>query len=153
VHIESYLIESHIFRKLNNKVEYLILKRAENDSYPNIWQMVTGTIDNNEKAFETALREIKEETNLVPKNFWVVPFVNSFYSKEKDSICLIPVFCAEVSPNSEVTISEDHSEYLWTNLEDAKSKFAWSGQRISLDIINEYITTKNNSLFFNKIEL
>lgn len=153
MHIESYLIESHIFRILNNKVEYLILKRAENNSYPNIWQMVTGTIDKNEKAFETALREIKEETNLVPKNFWVVPYVNSFYSKEKDSICLIPVFCAEVNPNSEVTISKEHSEYLWTTLEDAKSKFAWSGQRISLDIINEYITVKNNFLFFNKLEL
>ncbi|GBD89806.1 dihydroneopterin triphosphate pyrophosphatase [bacterium BMS3Abin04] len=151
--IESYLIESHIFRRINNNIEYLILKRSGNDSYPNIWQMVTGTIDKDEKAFETALREIKEETNLIPKNFWIIPFVNSFYSKERDSICLIPVFCAEVEPESEVIISKDHSAYLWTTMESAKEKFAWHGQRQSLNIIHEYVTTRNNYLFFNKIEL
>ncbi|PJA97228.1 MAG: NUDIX pyrophosphatase, partial [Ignavibacteriales bacterium CG_4_9_14_3_um_filter_34_10] len=85
--IESYLVEAHIVKIVDSKLEFLLLKRAESESYPGIWQMVTGSIDNNETAVETALREIHEETSLTPDKFWVVPNVNSFYSAEDDEIC------------------------------------------------------------------
>ncbi len=153
MNVTSYLIEAHICRKINDKIEYLILKRSETDTYPNIWQMVTGSISENEKAYEAALREIKEETALIPKKLWVIPFVNSFYSFQKDLVCLVPVFCAEVDAFAQVKISDEHSLFKWVDINEAKSKFAWDGQRKSLEIIDEYLTVKNSFLHFTEIPI
>ncbi len=147
------MIEAHVFKRVNNEIKYLILKRSENQIYPGIWQMVTGTIRKNEKAFETVLREIKEETLMRPKRLWVVPFVNSFYSYQKDLICMVPVFCAEVEENAKVVISDEHTEYRWVDVQEANDLFAWDGQRKSLAVINEYLTKGNSYLHFTEIPL
>lgn len=151
--VVSHLIEAHIFRFVNDDLEFLLLKRSENEKYPNIWQMVTGSIDEGEKAFQTALREIKEETGLTPQRFWVAPQVNSFYSAERDEICLIPVFAAIVNPKLEVKISAEHSEFKWLNKNETKNHLAWKGQRNAVDTIQEYFTEKNSFLKFVEIDL
>ncbi|MDA3860277.1 MAG: NUDIX domain-containing protein [Melioribacteraceae bacterium] len=150
--IKSTLIEAHIFRRIHDDIEYLIMKRGPNEIYPNVWQMVTGSIEQDEKAFETAIREIKEETSLVPKSFWNVPNVNSFYSANDDSINMVPVFVAEVGKDCEVILSVEHSEYLWCSNEKAKELFAWPGQRESLEIISEYFSNKKSLLKLIKIK-
>lgn len=149
--IISNLIEAHIFREQNGKLEFLLLKRSPDEYYPNIWQMITGKIKKDETAYNTALREIKEETNLIPEKFWVAPNVNSFYSAEKDYICLMPVFAAKVNYDSKVIISKEHSEYKWLSPEEAKKILAWDGQRKSVDVIVDYFLNRN--FFLNFIEL
>lgn len=151
--ILSTFVEAHIFRVKNEKVEYLILRRDENEAFPNLWQMVTGRCDENEKGFETAIRELKEETSLNPINLWVVPIVNSFYSEKSDSIFLIPVFLFRCNENDEVILSSEHSEYEWCSFEVARSRFAWSGQRESITLVNEFLTKKNSALNFIEILL
>ena len=99
--IRSDLIEAHIIRRQERGIEFLLMKRSPNEKYGNVWQMVTGSIEASEKAFEAAVREIKEETSLIPSNFWIVPNLNSFYSLE-DSINLVPVFVAEVGKDPKV---------------------------------------------------
>lgn len=150
----TFLIEAHIFRQTTeNNIEFLLLKRADGEKYANIWQMVTGAINENEKAYETALREIKEETGLTPEQFWVVPNVNSFYEPSKDYICQVPVFAGLVNKNSSVKISDEHKEYKWVNLEEAKKLLAWRGQRISANTIHEYFTKEKSFLKFVEIKL
>lgn len=149
----STLIEAHIFRIKNDDLEFLLLKRAANEKYPNLWQMVTGSVHRKEKAFQTAVREIKEETNLSPLKFWVVPNINSFYSPEQDNIWLIPVFAAKVSTNSKVVISNEHSAFKWVKRSQAKKMLAWPGQRKSVDIIYEYFTNQKSFLKFVEIKL
>ena len=154
MHLTTFLIEAHIFRETENKeLEFLLLKRAEGEKYSDIWQMVTGSIEHKEKAFETALREIKEETNLTPVKFWAVPNVNSFYEPGKDYICMVPVFAALVESDSQVEISTEHSDYKWVTLEEAKSMLAWKGQRNSVDTINDYFTNEQSLLNFVEIKL
>lgn len=150
---KATLIEAHIFRTNGSELEFLILKRAEDENYAGIWQMVTGSIDSNEKAFEAALREIKEETGLLPQKLWVVPNVNSFYSPDKDSVIMIPVFAALVQNDSNVKISSEHSEYKWVNKEEAKQLLAWNGQRKSVDTIYQYFTSEKSSLYFNELKI
>ncbi|HAB52346.1 MAG TPA: NUDIX pyrophosphatase, partial [Ignavibacteriales bacterium] len=41
--IISNMIEAHIFRMKKGKIEFLLLKRSENEIYPGLWQMVSGT--------------------------------------------------------------------------------------------------------------
>ena len=148
------LIEAHIFRKNENEIEFLLLKRAEGEIYPGLWQMVTGSIaDENEKGFETALREIKEETGLVPDQFWVVPHINSFYWPERDCICTIPVFAALAASNFNVSISDEHSDFKWVSKEEALRLLAWPGQRRSVEIIYEYFLMQKSFLNFVEIPL
>jgi len=150
--VSSSLVEAHVFRKVENDLEFLLLKRADNENYPGIWQMVTGAIDEDEKGFDTALREIREETGLQPQKLWVVPTVNSFYSPEKDMIIMIPVFAALVNNNDAIIISSEHSEFKWVKKDEAKKMLAWNGQRTSVDTIYQYFTLEMNTLYFNEIK-
>ncbi len=152
MNIESSLIEVHIFRRVGNDLEFLLLKRASNEKYPDLWQMVTGSIEN-EDAHQTALREINEETSLTPIKFWVVPNINSFYSPERDVIVMIPVFAVLVDENQKVIISEEHSEFKWVKKEEAIKLLAWPGQRNSVEIIYEYFANQQSLLKFVEIHL
>lgn len=153
MNVSSSLVEAHIIRKNLNELEFLLLKRADHENYPGIWQMVTGSINENELAYVTALREIKEETGLNPDKLWIVPNVNSFYSPEKDVIIMIPVFVALVSNNVEVIMSSEHSEYKWVKKDEAKKMLSWNGQRTSVETIYQYFTSEMNTLFFNEIKI
>jgi len=149
--IISNLIEAHIFREQNGILEFLLLKRAPYQYYPNLWQMVSGKIKENETAHAAALREIKEETNLIPEKFWVAPTVNSFYAPDGDYICMLPVFAAKVNYFSEVQISSEHVAFKWVTPEEAKNHLAWEGQRKSVDVIVDYFL--NQKTFLNFIEI
>jgi len=144
--IKSDMIEVHLFKIVDGDLKYLILKRSENEIFPGLWQMVTGKIECGEKAYETAIREIKEETGLLPKKLWVVPNINSFYSQAEDCISLLPVFAAQLSSSCSVKISEEHCEYKWVSSKEAKKLFAWEGQRKSVDIIENYFVKEKNFL-------
>ncbi len=146
----SLFVEAHIIRKIENDIEFLLLKRSPEENYPNLWQMVTGRIDDGEKIYETAVREIKEETGLSPQKLWVVPNVNSFYSPQRDKVFSVPVFAALVD-SREVILSEEHSEFQWLKKDEAKPLLAWPGQRMSVDIIHEYF--HHEQLFFELVEI
>lgn len=151
--IISNLIEAHIFRERNGLLEFLILKRAPYQYYPNLWQMVSGKIKEKETAHTAALREINEETNLFPEKLWVVPNVNSFYAPDGDYICMIPVFAAKVNYFSEIKISSEHVEYKWASPEETKNHLAWQGQRKSVDVIVDYFLNRNSYLNFIEINM
>ena len=153
MNIISNLVEVHIFRETESAIEFLLLKRAEDQIYPAVWQMVSGKIKESEKAFETSLRELKEETNLTPLKMWIAPKVNSFYSSQTDSICLIPVFAVQVKKDSKVVISNEHSKYKWVTSNEAKRLLAWDGQRKAVDLIEEYFLNEKSFLKFIEINL
>jgi len=144
------LIEAHIFRGTKNGIEFLLLKRSANQKYAGLWQMVTGKMKATEKAYETALREIHEETGLKPVQLWVAPTVNSFYEPKYDYICLIPVFAAKVE-NNKVKLSREHTEYKWVNRTTAQKLLAWKGQREAVQIIEDYFL--NEQSFFHFVEI
>ena len=53
-------------------------------------------IKSNERTYQAAIRELKEETGLYPEKMWTVDCVNSYYDPKYDSVFLIPVFGIEV---------------------------------------------------------
>jgi len=148
---KTNLIEAHILKKTEKEIKFLIMKRASNEKYPNIWQMVTGKIKDEEKAYQTVIREIKEETNLNIDEIYTVPNINSFYDDTDDSITIIPVFVAVVSQEQKVRLSIEHSEYKWVSVNKAKKMFAWPGQRQSVDIIEEYFSLQSENLKFIRV--
>ena len=153
MNIISNLIEAHIFRETEDGIEFLLLKRSEGEIYPGVWQMVSGKIKDGEKAYETAVRELKEETGLTPEQIWVAPRVNSFYSHETDRICLVPVFAIKVNSDEDIQISNEHSDFRWCKADEAKTLLAWDGQRKALELIQEYFLNEKSFLKFVEISV
>ncbi len=154
--VESQIIELHVFRVCKSDpgdIEFLLLKRAPEEIYPKLWQMVSGRVEENESAHLAARRELLEETGLQPKKLWVAPIVNSFYNPETDTVNIIPVFAAQVERNAGVVLSEEHTQFRWAGKRQAKSYLAWQGQRNAVDIIHEYFSRKKKILKFVEIDL
>jgi len=143
--IVSKYIECYIYKKFSDGIKYLLLKRSpEKKPYPGIWQIVTGNIKKNEKAFETAIRELKEETGLSPVHLFTLPNITQFYMPQNDTINIITLFLAEVK-SSKVIISPEHSEFLWLDYPSAHNKIYWLNQKKILIDIQKIL--KNKDLF------
>jgi hypothetical protein len=65
---------------------------------------------------------------------------------------MVPVFAAQIEPDGEIKLSEEHSEFKWLEKEEAKRLLAWQGQRQSVDTIFEYFTMDNSFLEFVRVE-
>jgi len=151
--IKSRFIECYIYVSTPIGIKYLLLKRHnDNKIYSGIWQIVTGRIEKNEKAYDAALRELKEETGLKVLKFFVIPKITPFYTHENDTINLIPLFLAEVFYD-EVKISNEHSEYLWCDVKDAIKKVYWHSQKENLKMISECLGNEKFRSTLLEIEL
>ncbi|MCX7984262.1 MAG: NUDIX domain-containing protein [Bacteroidetes bacterium] len=141
--IASELVEVYVFRVRNTLREYLLLQRSHNDElYPGIWQVVTGTLQENETALECALRELREETGYKTfKCLWNVPIVNSFYDAKKDAVQLVPIFAIEIHDGTEPMLSPEHKTYRWETFKKTISLLAWPTQRWGVHIVNTFIGT------------
>ena len=140
--VVSRIVEVCIFRFAGNGVEYLLLKRAKNDSlYPGIWQWVTGSIQEGEKALDAALRESREETGLTANRFWIVPHVTMFYEPVHDRIHCSPLLALQVEDGVDPVLSHEHEEFLWVPYAEARRRLVWPGQREGLDMVNDFIVT------------
>jgi dATP pyrophosphohydrolase len=134
------IAEVCVFRFIADHPEYLLLKRSpDDDLYPGVWQMVTGTIDPAESAKSAALRELREETGLTPELFWVAPYVGSFYDHVHDVVQMTVFFAAQVGAESRPVLSREHVESEWLDLPGAMRRLVWPGQRQGLEIVHNFI--------------
>ncbi len=130
--------DCHVFRRLpSGRDEWLVMKRAPHTMLGGAWGPVQGHIEPGETAYETAFRELGEETGLRPVAFWQASYVNRFYLADRDQIILSPVFCAEVPADANVVLSDEHTEHRWVPAEEAMAHYIWPGQRKSLKICRE----------------
>lgn len=145
----SNTIQAHVVRKnFDGNFEFLVLKRSNYCSiYPNIWQVVTGTIKENETALDCAIRELYEETTLIPLKIWKIPYVALFYNHLDNKIHTSPVFGFLVSYDNEVIISEEHSDFLWLPLDNLLKLLELPSHIEGTKIFYDYILTKNDIIF------
>lgn len=139
-HIVSSIVEVCIFKFEDDRPQYLLLQRTMRETvYPGTWQFVTGSIEAGERAHESGLRELLEETGLKPSAFWVVPYISSFYEHRSDRVHLCPMFAAQVRVGDQPVLSSEHDAHQWCDYAGALARLVWPGQRESLRIVHEYI--------------
>jgi dATP pyrophosphohydrolase len=80
-----------------------------------VWSLVRGGIEKGESAYQAALREMREETGLVPPpgQFYRLGTVEQFYTSEHDQIWMCPFFVAEVAGDAQVVLNDEHTEFRW----------------------------------------
>jgi len=122
------VMDCHICSLSSGHPEFLLLKRADDQIYPGIWQCVTGKIRENERPYMTALRETTEETGLAAEKLWVIDQVTHYYEAGEDRMNLIPVFGA-VTGSKNVRLSKEHAEFRWCAIDIAEHLLLWDQQK------------------------
>ncbi len=144
--IVNEIVEVCVFRMKRNRPQYLLLQRSAGEKlYPNLWQIITGTMKKKETSVRAALRELREETHLMPSHVWTVPFVNLFTDPSKDCVHLIPLFAVEVEASLEPRLSHEHRRYEWLSYPAARKRLVWPGQQQGLAVVHEFIARKGKN--------
>jgi len=134
------VIDCHAARQTPEGWQYLVLRRAPDRYDAGRWRVVTGKIEAGETAWQTALRELREETALEAQRLIAVPYVNQFYEWQHDRINAIPVFLAVVAADVSVTLDDEHVEAEWLPFDAAVERLAWPGQREGMAAADSLLT-------------
>ncbi len=151
--IFSQMVQVFLLRKTPaGSHEFLMIRRAPDEPvFPDMWQMVTGYIEEGETAYAAARRELEEETGVRVASLWVVPYVASFYNARSDSVEQIPVFAAQTGMETEVRLSREHSEFAWLDFASASSRLVFPGHLRGLRVLNDFILQGRHAELFTRI--
>jgi len=124
-------IQSIIYNNGLDGLKVLLLKRSSEDGA--FWQTVTGTLEINESILESRIRELKEETGIEEVNF--SDEIYRFSWTKKDYTVVELVYAAEVF-SLNITISPEHTEYIWLPVKEAIDKVEKQNTK---DSLNEFM--------------
>jgi dATP pyrophosphohydrolase len=99
------------------------------------WCPVSGRIEAGEKAWQTALREIGEETGLKDGTLYTTGVTDSFYDPHANTIELMPVFLFMIAREQAVIIDEAQSDYAWRDIDAAVAQLTFAGHKAALQTI------------------
>jgi dATP pyrophosphohydrolase len=99
------------------------------------WCPVSGRIETGERAWETALREIGEETGLKEGTLYTTGVTDSFYDPEANTIELMPIFLFMIAREEAVTLDDAQSDYAWRDVDAALAQLTFAGHKTALETI------------------
>ena len=146
------VIDAYVYKKTMEGIEFLILKRAKTKIYEHLWQGVAGKIEEGEKAWEAAIRELREETGLAPLKVFIADHVSSFYEEYSDRLNFVPVFGIEVDLQ-EVILSKEHCDFKWVKLDFALSHLVWNGQKRGIQVVNDMVISNDDRMKWSQIKI
>jgi len=118
------------------KFKVLLLKK---NSKRDLWQSVTGSMELGENPYDTALRELQEETGINKQKSdlifddlshkfmiyseWIDRYEESTYSNKEY------IFSLKLNDEVSVKLSREHSNYKWVDLNEAiHLVFSWTNK-------------------------
>ncbi len=150
---ESNTVQVHIaaYDYSINDFKYLVIQRADSKHpYPGVWQVITGTIEHNEKAIDTAIREIKEEIGIQieREELWILPYVAEFFNPYKDIVQFSPVFGALINIEDKIILSDEHQDYKWVLYEELLELLIIPSHCQATEIFKKYILNNRLNHFY-----
>jgi dihydroneopterin triphosphate diphosphatase len=133
------VIDCWVFHRLEGEMRFLIMRRSKGLLYEGLYHCVHGKIEKNETAWQAAVRELQEETGLIPKAMWTADFCSQFYEAASDTFNLVPVFACEVDIK-DIRLSSEHADYQWLPLKEAQKLLAWNNHKQALHHIYQMFT-------------
>jgi 8-oxo-dGTP pyrophosphatase MutT (NUDIX family) len=127
------LVDVYVLRQGADGLRCLVLRRGAGGRCPGSWETVHGHIEEGERPWEAATRELEEETGLAPERLYNLSRVEAFYQHRKDEVALVPVFVAFVAAGAEVRLGAEHDAHGWLPPAEAGDRFAWPRERRALE--------------------
>ena len=150
--VKVRVVDCYVYRKTDNGIVFLLMKRNLNKIYEHLWQGVAGKIEEGETSSEAAIRELKEETGLSPVNMFVADHVSKFYEVHGDRINLVPVFGIEVDSEI-INLSEEHISYKWVDINEALNTLVWNGQKKGIQTVHDMVINNDDRMIWSKVEI
>jgi 8-oxo-dGTP pyrophosphatase MutT (NUDIX family) len=113
----------------NASHEFLQLRRAADDYLGGTWQLIRGCIEPGETAVAASLREMREESGLMPTELYSLGPVETFYLWPTDTIVNSICFCALVDRSMPVITNHEHDAFRWTPRHDLDAQMMWASER------------------------
>jgi dihydroneopterin triphosphate diphosphatase len=137
--IVSDLVDTYLFRKINARPQFLVLRRRADSPQGDIWQAIHTRVANGETAIDAARRDVQASTGLTPLRFYTADYIAQFYDHASDSIILAPTLAAQINPKSPISVAPEYSDYAWCDLEETTSRLIYSAQRWAVRHIYDVI--------------
>ena len=83
-------VDTYALRGAGDNLEILTLRRSASGRCPGSWETVHGTIEPGETPVQASMRELREETGLLPDKFYNLSRTEAFYQHRTDELALIP---------------------------------------------------------------
>ncbi|MCM3131293.1 NUDIX domain-containing protein [Paenibacillus polysaccharolyticus] len=133
-----------LLKKYLNEFHVLMLKRAGRMLHGE-WCYIGGGIEQGEKAWEAALRKVREETGITDIRLYTSNQFEQFYSQVEDYIYMAPVFVGYVHEDQSVQLNHEHSDYRWMTFDEAKHNAALPGIDDILGFVEKHFARKTPS--------
>lgn len=149
--IECDIVDAYIFRRVNDLVQFLLVRRGPDVPMALTWQGIHGRIHSSESAASAASREIAAATGINDHSLYSADFVSQFYDHKTDSILLAPNFAAQVKPDVQLRIARDYVDYAWCDLEETTARLPMSNQRWAVRHIYDVIALGGEEADFYRL--
>jgi 8-oxo-dGTP pyrophosphatase MutT (NUDIX family) len=139
----------YVVRIVNGEREYLLLRRVA--SRGSFWQGVTGGAEVGEEPLDAALRELGEETGLVPSEMLSLDYSYSFPLEDSwrhlyaDDVKEITewVFVAVIDGEQLPLLNgREHDQWRWCTLDAALSLLTWPGNIEALKRCDRFLAQR-----------
>jgi dATP pyrophosphohydrolase len=123
-------------------LEILLLRRAPGRILAGLWQGVSGGLEADERIVDGALRELREETGVVPADleaFYDLDQVNHFHVAPIDAVLSAAVFAARLRPGATARLSHEHDRQAWVGPDEAIRRSVWPAYRESVARIRDHL--------------
>jgi dihydroneopterin triphosphate diphosphatase len=140
MHVRYDMISCFVIRPTTTDGwEFLQLQRTRADFLGGTWQTIYGTSNPGESPAAAAIRELREETGLVPLELYQLNDVDVFYIASHDTMWHCICYCAIVNPTAKIQMNSEHDAFRWLSAETAREQFMWPGNRRAVDEIKSQI--------------
>ncbi|MGF1753455.1 NUDIX domain-containing protein [Vibrio makurazakiensis] len=136
--LNTSIVSGVALSEINGEMKMLLMKRVKGE----FWCHVAGSIEQGETGWQAIVREFQEETQIHTTDLYNAQFLEQFYEAHINVIQLIPVFVALCPANQDVELNEEHTDYQWCTLEEAKQLAPFPNQHAVYDHVWAYFVDK-----------
>ncbi|MGC4190044.1 MAG: NUDIX domain-containing protein [Thermomicrobiales bacterium] len=138
--IVSDIVDVYVFRRLNARVQFLLLQRRHDVAMAMTWQGFHAQVERGENTLDAAKRSVREMVGLNVSAYYSADYVNQFYDDYRDVLVLAPVIAVQVNPQAPVRLGDDFRDCAWFERDDATVRLPFSGQRWAVRHIDEIMS-------------
>ena len=115
--------------------KFLLLQRAETETYGGSWGFVTGSKRGEETIAQAVAREVLEEIELTEIRMFATEYIIQFYEPENDRIWLLPLIVVVAPQNVELVLSDENQAFVWLLPHRATHRVTWKKLEKAIDDI------------------
>lgn len=133
----SDIVDIYVFRRLNARVQFLLLQRRADVAMPHTWQAIHSQVRIGDTTIQSVIDAVQNLAGLNVSVIYSADYVNQFYDEGRDALVLAPVFAVNVSPQAPIDLADDFRDAAWFDRDEATSRLPFSGQRWAVRHIDE----------------